>query len=143
VIRGLLRRFGRAAGWIVLAFFISAGRSASAGDFTLNYAIDVGSATDAGKVDSCTYLSFCEIKSADLRMRLMINVHRPDHRSVELRIYGPNGCCYSDDANDIFYLDIKVGLQRLPIYAGRRRQRNEFVLNERLGILYLEFSDIR
>lgn len=119
------------------------GGDAFAGDYSVIYAIDANGTTDAGKLDTCTYVKTCEIRSEGLRMRIELHAHWPDRRSVVLTIYGPNGCCYSADANDEFYVDVKPGLQKLRIYAGRRRQQNEFVLNERFGILYVEISDNR
>jgi hypothetical protein len=65
------------------------------------------------------------------------------HDSIELEISGPPGCCYSADADRTFYLDTKQGLQRVPIYVGHQRKGNEFVRNERFGVVYLEFSNLR
>jgi hypothetical protein len=60
-----------------------------------------------------------------------------------MKVTGPPGCCYSADADWIFYLDTKHGLQRVPIYVGHQRKGNELVGNERFGVVYLGFSNLR
>lgn len=136
----LLRRsiFGPVATLLLLS-----SADASAGDYSVTYAIDADAKNDAGKIESCEYSKSCFITSASLGLSIFLSSVREDHRSVELQVYGPSGCCYSADAARSIYLDIKPGLQRVPIYEGRARRRNEFVLNNRFGVLYIEFSDFR
>jgi hypothetical protein len=124
--------------WLLLS-----GGAASAGDYSVAYAIDANGKTDKGIVDTCQYIDVCEITSAVLGVTLSLGFTRPDHNSIELEIRGPPGCCYSADANLTFYLDARRGLQRVPIYSGHQRKRNEFVRNERFGIVYLGFSNLR
>jgi len=117
--------------------------AASAGDYSVAYAIDANGKTDKGIVDTCKYIDVCEITSADLGVTLSLGFTRPDHDSIELEIRGPPGCCYSADAKLTFYLGTRRGLQRVPIYVGHQRKGNEFVRNERFGVVYLEFSNLR
>jgi hypothetical protein len=128
---------------LVASLFVCSTRDATAGDYTLTYAIDADGKNDAGKVETCGYEHTCEIESANSGLSLSLFFLWPDHKSVELRVNGPPGCCYSADANRIFYLEITPTLLRVPIYQGRPRRVNEFVLNERLGYVYLQFSNMR
>lgn len=141
------RRFGasRLTRSICLAaaalLFLSSAH-ASAGDFSLTYAIDANGKNDAGKI-ICEYDKTCEIVPVGFRMSLSISFIRPDHRSAELQVFGGRGCCYSADAARTFYLHVAPGLLRVPLYEGRARKGNEFVQNRRFGVLYLEFSTLR
>jgi hypothetical protein len=136
----LLRRsiFGLAA---TLLFLSSA--DASAGDYSVTYAIDTDAKNDAGKIESCEYARRCVIKSNSLGLSIDLRFIREDHSWVELEVNGPPGCCYSADAASTIYLEIKPALLRVPIYEGRPRRRNEFVLNKKFGVLYIEFSNLR
>jgi hypothetical protein len=127
----------------LLALVLFSSNGASAGDFSLIYAIDANGKTDAGKIKTCEYFKTCEIESADLRLSISLWIIRPDHSSAELHVNGPPGCCYSIDAAETIYLSTEPGLRRVPLYQGRARRGNEFVRNKRFGMLYLEFSDMR
>jgi hypothetical protein len=130
--------------WVaVLALVLFSGNGAFAGDYSLVYAIDANGKTDSGRIETCTYAKACEIEPAGMRLSIFLSFLHQDHSSTQLYIYGARGCCYSADADRTIYLDIRPGLLRVPIYAGVRRKGNEFVRNERFGVLYLEFSNMR
>lgn len=133
----------RLIGAALLAAFLLSSASAFAGDYSLTYAIDANGKNDAGKIETCEYDKVCDIESASLGLSISLSFIKPNHRWVELDIFGPVGCCYSADADWTFNLEIKPGLLRVPIYQGRARRGNEFVRNKRFGILYLEFSNLR
>jgi len=133
----------RSIGAALLAFFLLSSTGASAGDYSLTYAIDANGKNDAGKIETCEYVEPCEIRPAGLGLWISLSFIRPDHRWVNLVLYGPAGCCFSADGIRTIYLEIKPGLLRVPIYEGRARRGNEFVQNKRFGILYLEFSNLR
>ena len=132
-----------AASIIASAFFFYACSKAAAGDYSVTYAIDTGDKNDVGNIESCEYIRRCTIKSGSLGLSIDLRIIREDHAWVELEVNGPYGCCYSADANKTIYLEIKPTLQRVPIYEGRLRRRNEFVLNKKFGVLYIEFSNLR
>jgi hypothetical protein len=119
--------------------------SAFAGDYSLTYAIDANGKHDAGRIDICQYDDPCDIEPAGLELSISISlsIGRPNYKWAELRVKGPRGCCYSYDAREKFFLEIKPGLLRVPMYQGRSRRENEFVQNRKFGILYLEFSNLR
>jgi len=133
----------RAISALLLIFFVPWNTGASAGEYVVSYAIDAGDLNDVGKIDSCEYDKRCVITSNKTRLSIVLRFMHPDHASVELEVDGPPGCCYSADASKTIFLEILPTLQRVPIYEGRPRRRNEFVLNNRFGILYLEFSNMR
>ena len=127
----------------LLTSFLLSSTGASAGDYSVTYAIDANGKNDAGKIETCDYDKPCDIEPPGLGLRISLSFTHPDHHGVELYVDGPPGCCYSYDAIRTFYLEIKPGLLRVPIYQGRARRENEFVQNKRLGVLYLEFSNLR
>lgn len=129
--------------WAVFFAFLLLNVSASAGDYSVAYAIDVDGKNDAGKIENCEYTKVCMIESVSSGLSISMGFFHPDHRGVELEVKGPPGCCYSGDAIRTFYLEVKPGLLRVPIYHGQARRENEFVQNERFGVLYLEFSNLR
>ena len=127
---------------IAAALFFFPCPQAAAGDYSVKYAIDAGGKNDAGKIESCEYIRLCFIESDSLGLSIDLSFVREDHSWVELHVYGPAGCCYSADAIRTIYLEIKPGLQRMSIYQGRSRRRNEFVQNRKFGVLYIEISDL-
>jgi hypothetical protein len=128
-----------------LAFFLLSSAGASAGDYSVAYAIDANGKNDTGKIETCSYDKACEIESAKsgLLISLLFSRPSPDHSWVDMRVKGAPGCCYSADASRVIYLEIKPGLLRVPIYEGKERRVNEFVQNKLFGVLYLEFSNPR
>jgi hypothetical protein len=127
----------------LLAFFLLSSAGASAGDYSVTYAIDANGKNDVGKIETCDYDKPCEIKPVGFGLWIFLSFIHPDHRSVQLHVFGRRDCCYSADAATTIYLDIEPGLLRVPLYQGRQRRGNEFVKNKRFGVLYLEFSNLR
>jgi len=127
----------------LLAFSLLSSAGASAGDYSLTYAIDADGSQATGKIETCAYDKVCDTRPAVAGLWISVSFIEPDHRSVELEVRGPPGCCYSYHAARTFYLEVKPGLLRVPIYAGRPRRENELVLNERFGVLYLQFANLR
>jgi hypothetical protein len=136
---GLIRSV-RAA---LLAVFLVSSAGASAGEYSLAYAIEANGRNDVGKIETCDYDKPCDIDAPGLGLRISLSFIHADHDEVELYVDGPSGCCYSNDAIRTFYIEIKPGLLRVPIYQGRARRQNEFVQNKRFGVLYLAFSNLR
>ncbi len=135
--------------WLVLSVcaacfaFLLSDVSASAGDYSVTYAIDANGKNNAGKIENCEYTRVCEIEPTGWGLHISLGFIYPDHQWVELHVHGPAGCCYSADADRDINLEIKPGLLRVPLYQGRPRRGNEFVRNKRFGVLYLEFSSLR
>jgi len=128
---------------VLFACILLSGTIASAGDYTLIYAIDANGKNDAGKIETCEYSKPCGIEPPGFGLMIFLSFIRPGQRSVELHVYGRPGCCYSADAATTIYVDITPDLLRVPLYEGRKRRGNEFVQNKKFGVLYLEFSNMR
>lgn len=116
---------------------------AAAADYVVNYALEVDGKTDTGKKETCEYARPCEIVSESAGVRVVMNFTYPDHRSVYTQVYGRLGCCYFRDGVDSISLDPKLPLHHLQIFEGQVRRQNEFVQNRKVGVLYLNFSDMR
>lgn len=138
----LLRRsvFG-----FLAAFFLLSSVDASAGDYVVAYAFDAGDIQDSGK-QTCEYKSFCTIESEKLKLSILLAFWDPNHRIVTISVSGGKGrwgCCYFSDGVHRIERNVRDSLVRVYVYVGRPRIRNEFIVNEPLGILYLQFSDMK
>jgi hypothetical protein len=89
--RGFLNRtaaaFRRTNHRALLAFFLLSSAGASAGDYSVTYAIDANGKNDAGKIETCNYDKPCEIEPVGLGLSIFLSFIRPDHRSVQLHVY--------------------------------------------------------
>ena len=139
--------FIRAIGVLFLMFFLLPSAGASAGDYTVSYALDAGDTQDVGKSEECTFEHYCDVASRKLDFNISLSFYYPErdhpkHNEVHIGIRGRNGCCYFSDGVDSVVRDARAFI-RLNIYRGRRRIRNEFIQNEPVGILYLQFSNLK
>jgi hypothetical protein len=136
---------GRSIYGLLAGVFLLSSVDASAGNYTVSYAFDAGDINDAGKA-TCEYKSFCRIGSEKLKLSIMLAFWDPNHRIVTISVSGEQGrwgCCYFSDGVDSVKRDARDAPIRLYVYVGRPRMRNEFILNEPLGILHLQFSDMK
>ena len=123
------------------------GGHAFAGDYTVSYALDAGDLKDSGTSHDCTYGQSCTIRSDKLDLSVIVAVYLPDRRKpkhASISVLGGRSrldCCFFPDGVSDFDFDFEKPFVKIGVYEGRRRRRNEFVLNSPLGILYLQFSD--
>jgi hypothetical protein len=125
--------------------FLYTTANASAGDYTVAYALEVGDQKDTGKISTCNYTKPCEIVSEDLGLLIILVFIYPSHSNLYVnvrRIRGGRDCCFFADGKDSFAMDPHEMLRGTPIFEGHARRRNEFVENYKLGVLYLGFSDL-
>jgi hypothetical protein len=133
---------------ILLAGLALSGGDAHAGDYTISYAFDAGELNDAGTKHDCKYGQECLIKSDKLDLSISLDLYFPDrdgHERVSVDVYGGRSrvaCCYFSDGADSLRFSLEGPFVHLGVYEGRARRGNEFVRDEWLGILYLQFSDI-
>jgi len=126
--------------WISL---LGSSAKAFAGDYIIQYALEVDGKTDTGKMESCEYVRPCQILFSATGMHVILNFIYPEHRVVYANVHGQPGCCYFTDGVDSISLDPKLPFHHLDIFEGRARRRNELVENRRVGVLYLGFSNLR
>jgi hypothetical protein len=127
-------------------FLLLSSADASAGDFTVAYAFDAGDVNDAGKTTTCEYKTFCRIESDKLKLWISLSFWNSDHKEVDVQVSGNKGrpaCCFFFDGVDSVRRNARQSLIRLHVFEGRRRIRNEFIQNAPLGVLYLQFSDMK
>jgi hypothetical protein len=132
----------------VLLFAVSllSSAGASAGDYTVAYAFDAGDLNDAGKTEKCEYKETCRITSDKLKLSIVLIFVSPDHNELHVRVDGSKGrlaCCYFWDGVVSVSRNSRGPLIRLHVFEGRARIRNEFIQNAPVGILYLQFSDMK
>jgi hypothetical protein len=138
-----------ACGLLLPAFVLLSSVEASASGYRVSYAIDAGDNNESGTV-TCDYKSECEVKLKRLELSITFRYRDPVYRTgFAIRISGVgsrSGCCYFADGMDEVVRDVRIDdTIRLGIYVGRKRSRaSEFLINEPLlGILYLQYSDIK
>lgn len=130
---------------------------AFAGDYTVSYAFDgttredvAAGATSAlneeGATQECRYERQCAIKLTKSDLTISVSVERSGHHKVVVFADGGrsrNDCCFFSDGNRRAATDLTQPLLRLHIYEGHARKRNEYLQNLPLGLLYLQFSDLK
>jgi hypothetical protein len=140
--------FTRACVFFLLAFLLSPS-SAFATDYKVSYAIDAGDINDAGTV-TCDEKSDCKIESKKLNFTVTLRPFGQSYRgALTIGISGDSNrwdCCYfADGVDEVVRAVTAESPIRLGVYVGRRqghpRRSTEYLINEPLGILYLQFPD--
>ena len=132
---------------LVLAglLFLSTAVSVSAGDYTVAYALEIGNQKDAGKMATCAYAKPCEIVSGELGLHILLGFIYPSHNKLYVsvrRLKGDRACCFFADGEPSFSMDPHQSFRGMSIFEGHARRRNELVENDKLGTLYLGFTDL-
>lgn len=131
---------------LLVTFLLSSAR-ASAGDYRVTYGFDTGDLNDTGMKVDCEYKAVCEIKSEKLNLSISLGFWHPDHKKVTISVdanrAGRSGCCYFSDGVSTIERNPREPFIRLNVFEGRARIRNEYILNTFLGVLYLQFLDMK
>jgi len=132
--------------------------AAFAGDYTVSYAFDgareddvaagaTSSLNDAGTTKECWYEKYCRISLTKADLTITFTVQRSNRHEVVVYVDGGRSrsasCCYFSGGESRVAIELAQPLLYLRIYEGRARKRNEVVQNLHLGLLYLQFSDLR
>lgn len=108
-------------------------------DVEIAYAISVEGKVDKGKVERCGVGKQCRIVSHDTGLTIFIY---PDEPRTYIHVWGEVGCCYFWDRDGFVSVDQRVPLHRFDICRGRGRKRNEVILNQKIGELYVGFKEL-
>ena len=133
----------RAIHAVVLSALCLSGANAFASDYAVSYAFDAGDINDWGKA-TCEYTSFCKIDSRRTNLSISLAFWDPSHREMTISVSGQDSrwdCCYFSDGADTTKRKVTSPI-RLYVY-GRRRPRDEHLFTEPLGILYLQFLEMK
>ncbi len=141
---------------VILAFGILGAGGAVAGDYTVSYAFDGTAPEDAaagtsplnetGTMKECAYGAHCGIELTKSDLSISVIVTRSKRDTVSVRAYrhqAGQACCYFSDGERYVSRELGHDIIRLHLYEGHPRRGNEFVQNLHLGVLYLQFSDLR
>lgn len=145
---------------VIIVIALVQSYDAVAGDYTVSYAFDGTTAQDVaaavtsslneqGTRQDCTYGTFCTIRlsKSDLEIRLDLSQLERDKKRIFVSANGGRtqglACCYFSDGESTVSRELREPLVKLHIYDGHRRKGNEFVQNLHLGVLYLQFSDLK
>ena len=123
----------------------TAASNARAGDYQVAYAIDARGLRESGKKAECIYEKACRLNFERTSIRILVSANRGQRYPLVLvSIYDSMNCCYFADGGDIITLAAaEKPYHLLAIFEGRKRLGNEFVLNRRIGAIYLSFGDFR
>lgn len=151
----LLRLF---LSFVMIATGLAISRNALAGDYAVSYAFDgttradvargaTGASNEDGSAKECQYDRRCTIELTRSDLTISINVERSGSHKVMVFADGGRsrsaGCCYFSGGDRLAARQLTEPLLRLWIYEGQARKRNEYVENIPLGLLYLQFSDLK
>lgn|GEM_PF-5810447 len=102
---------------------------------------------EVGTTSECQYQKFCKISLAKSDLSISFVVYHTSPNEISVYAKGGRtrsiGCCYFPDGESRISRQLREPLVRLHIYDGHARKRNEFVQNIHLGVLYLQFSDLK
>jgi hypothetical protein len=144
--------------FVMVATGLVVSRAALAGDYTVSYAFDgttradvargaTGASNEDGVAKECQYERRCTIELTKSDLTISLNVERLGAHKVMVFAEGGrsrgDGCCYFSGGDRLAAKDLTEPLLRLWIYEGQARKRNEYVENIPLGLLYLQFSDLK
>jgi hypothetical protein len=128
-------------GIALLGFFLTSTVS-RAGDYVVAWAFDAGDKNEMGIRADCVYEEYCTIKPEKSDFDVSLRFRRPGYRVASIRISRGLSCCYFAEGESSVERGTE-SLIRLTVFEGRARRGNEFVLNTRVGYLYLQFSDLK
>lgn len=131
--------------------------TALAGDYTVSCAFDATTEQDvragvtsplneAGTSRECAYDAHCriELTKPDLSITVIVTRSKRDTVFISANRGQPSrACCYFSDGRSYVFQEIEPGPLHLGLCEGHARKGNEFVQNLYLGILYLQFSNLR
>lgn len=142
---------------VVLGLALPSG--AFAGDFAVSYAFDgttgqdvaaavISALNEQGTKKDCRYDTLCEIELSKSDLSITFDLRRDrDRKDISVYVNGRGSrsfnCCTFGGGDQTFSRNFWEPLVRVPIYEGHRRRGNEYVQNLYLGVLYLQFSDLK
>lgn len=143
---------------VIVATGLLLSLDAFAGDYTVSYAFDGTTRADVaagvtsalneeGITKECQYERRCTIELTKSDLTISLKVERSGSHEVSVFADGgrsrSDGCCYFSGGDQLAARRLTEPLLRLWIYEGQARKRNEYVENIPLGLLYLQFSDLK
>jgi hypothetical protein len=126
---------------LAAAVIVGAHATCAAGDYSIEYAIYADYSSSRGTLD-CSSGKPCRKQIDELKLRLKIFLPTRANQDAEVFLSGRAGCCLFRDGK----LSATVyprGRKKLAIFEGRARKGNEFVLNNEVGTLILDFGEAR
>jgi hypothetical protein len=144
--------------FVIVATCLLVPLDAFAGDYAVSYAFDGTTRADVasgvtsalneeGTTKECEYGRRCTIKLTKSDLTISFTVERSVYHEVVVFADGGRsrsvGCCYFFGGDRMAKKMLSEPLLRLWLYEGQARKRNEYVENIPLGLLYLQFSDLK
>lgn len=141
---------------VVTALLLSA--DAFADDYTVSYVFDgaarAGIVADAasslreeGSTRECEYERPCKIELTKSDLTITLNALRSGRHKVVVFADGGRSrsidCCFFGGGERRAESELAQPSFWLRIYEGHARKRNEYVQNIHLGLLHLQFSDLK
>ena len=122
---------------VVLTLLFSANVSL-AQDYSVEFGADTERGKDAGSLD-CRFGRACHAKMESLGFSVRVKISR-ELAFADISIEGDDrDCCYFENGKSEMGIDAR-GPSKVPIFKGRGPKGGLFILNERMGYLYLRFD---
>jgi hypothetical protein len=125
----------------------AAERDAAERDYEVAYAVDAFGSKETGRLEQCSYKYACRIALGIKSIVIYIMFEPRRGRYTFVHIDSSASCCvFSGAAKDVQLdtSDRRQRIHRLPIFVGRARRGNEFIVgNEMVGTLYLAFAKLK
>jgi hypothetical protein len=117
--------------------------SGQAADYAVAYGIELNGIRDTGVLTECEIARPCEIRDARGSVVVWVMIDPVDSGLAQLSMHEyQRGCCVFAGGSGSRVVDVRKKLISVPLFAGRRLQRNEWNRNISVGTLWLAFSDV-
>jgi hypothetical protein len=133
---------------LVAAFSCPSNSDAAADGYTVAYVITAHGKSDVGKPKTCRYDHACKIRSDIFALSFLVSFPSRD-RFARISVlgtsrFGEPSCCFFSAGMIDSQIDPSQHPIRLPIFSGKSQPRWGLVtiLNNQIGVLYLDFPDI-
>jgi len=114
-----------------------------AGDYKVDYAIDVHGVAESGETSECSYGRSCRLEFRESHIYVYLIFNGASNKRFSVTIHGrDDACCYFSDGDTSKMFIENRQINKLKVFEGRRRRGNEFVRNEPIGTLFLAFKDV-
>jgi len=113
----------------------------AAADYSSVYALEFHGARQTGAFENCEFRRSCIISIKALNLELQIYRSSKEDKQVRVDLLGRAGCCFFEDGKSSTGIDIRKPMQKIVIFEGRARVKNEYVQNTIVGFILLGFSE--
>ena len=121
-----------------LAGYFCGPNSATAGDYSAAYVIQLRNFQANGVLKDREFLSLCEVKLEEDKGTIRVTLAPNGDGTVT--VSAKSGCCLFADGTRAANVKLTPSIQHFDIYSARERRKNEYVPNAKIGDIYISLS---